>query len=72
MAELIMIYGVLSLDNIETFRKEYNNKMKVVFGVDNWIKHYETKNKCKLENFIGMPIKEVEEQLSHIDRDYEE
>jgi hypothetical protein len=45
--------SVLSLDNIEMFRKEYNDRMKVIFGVDNWIQHYENKHNCKLEDFIG-------------------
>ena len=67
-----VMYSVLGLDNIETFRKEYNDRMKVVFGVDDWIKHYEKENSCKLEDFIGKTIEETKEQLSYIDRDWEE
>jgi hypothetical protein len=66
-----VMYSVLSFDNIETFRKEYNNRMKVVFGVDDWIKHYEKEHSCKLEDFIGKTIEETKEQLSYIDRDWE-
>jgi hypothetical protein len=46
--------------------------MKVVFGVDDWIKHYEKEHSCKLEDFIGKTIEETKEQLSYIDRDWEE
>jgi hypothetical protein len=67
-----VMYSVLSFDNIETFRKEYNDRMKVVFGVDDWIKHYEKEHSCKLEDFIGKTIEETKEQLSYIDRDWEE
>jgi hypothetical protein len=67
-----VMYSVLSLDNIETFRKEYNDRMKVVFGVDDWIKHYEKKHSCKLEDFVGKTIEETKEKLSYIDRDCEE
>ena len=66
------MYSVLSLNNIEKFRKEYNDIMKVVFGVDDWINHYEKKHGCKLEDFIGKTIEETKEQLSYIDRDWEE
>jgi hypothetical protein len=64
--------SVLSLDNIELFRKEYNDRMKVIFGVDNWIQHYENKHKCKLEDFIGKTYEETKYILSYIDRDWEE
>ena len=67
-----VMYSVLSLDNIETFRKEYNDRMKVVFGVDDWIKHYEKKHSCRLEDFVGKTIEETKEKLSYIDRDCEE
>ena len=66
-----VMYSVLSFDNIETFRKEYNDRMKVVFGVDDWIKHYEKEHSCKLEDFIGKTIEETKEQLSYFDRDWE-
>lgn len=64
--------SVLSLDNIDMFRKEYNDRMKVIFGVDNWIQHYEKENKCKLEDFIGKTCEETKDILSYIDRDCEE
>ena len=66
-----VMYSVLSLDNIETFRKDYNDRMKVVFGVDDWIKHYEKEHNCMLEDFIGKTLEETKEKLSYIDRDWE-
>lgn len=68
----ITMYSVLSLDNIETFRKEYNDRMRVLFGVDDWIKYYEEEHSCKLEDFIGKTIEEIKSQISYIDRDWEE
>ena len=35
--------------------------MRNIFGVDNWIKHYENTNNCKLENFIGKSYKEIDD-----------
>ena len=63
--------SVLSLDNIEMFRKEFNDRMKVIFGVDNWIQHYENEHECKLEDFIGKTCEETKDILSYIDRDWE-
>ena len=63
--------SVLSLDNIDMFRKEYNDRMKVIFGVDNWIQHYENEHKCKLEDFIGKTCVETKDILSYIDRDWD-
>lgn len=60
---------LLSLDNIEIFRKVYNEKMKILFGVDDWIRHYEEENKCQLEDFIGKTCGDTKDILSYINRD---
>ena len=67
--EFIQSGNVLNEDNIERFRKEFNNKMKLVFGVNNWINYYENEHSCKLEDFIGKSMQEIYGMYSHIDRD---
>ena len=66
------MFNVLSLDNIKIFRKEYNDKMKIVFGVDNWIECFEKQHQCKLEDFIGKTFEEIKDIISYIDRDFED
>jgi|GEM_PF-5735141 len=69
---------LLNLDNIDIFRKEYNERMKILYGVNNWIREYEEKNKCQLEDFIGktcgdikdiLSCGDIKDILSYIDRD---
>lgn len=60
---------LLNLDNIDIFRKEYNERMKILYGVNNWIREYEEKNKCQLEDFIGKTCGDIKDILSYIDRD---
>ena len=43
--------------------------MKILYGVDNWIREYEEKNKCQLEDFIGKTCGDIKDILSYIDRD---
>lgn len=43
--------------------------MKILFGVDDWIRHYEEENKCQLEDFIGKTCGDTKDILSYINRD---
>lgn len=43
--------------------------MKILFGVDDWIRDYEEENKCQLEDFIGKTCGDTKDILSYINRD---
>lgn len=60
--------SILTLENLEEFKTEFNSKMKLLFGVDDWIKH----SKYNLTEFLGKDIEEVEKVISYVDRDWEE
>jgi len=60
--------NILTSDNLDEFKKAFNSKMKLLFGVDDWIKH----SGYYLNDFIGKEIEEVEKVISYIDRDWEE
>lgn len=60
--------SILTLENLEEFEMEFNCKMKLLFGVDDWIKH----SKYNLSDFLGKDIEEVEKVISYIDRDWVE
>ena len=62
---------ILTMDNIDNLRNSLNDKMKVLFGVNDWIGHYEKSSGLKLECFIGKTIREAEQAISYVDRDYE-
>jgi len=64
----VVMGSILTLDNLEEFKNRFNCKMKLLFGVNDWIKH----SKYNLTDFIGKDIEEVEKVISHIDRDWEE
>lgn len=61
--------SVLTLENIEAFRNQLNAKMKILYGVENWISLWESSTKDELLNYIGKPFSEIENAIVSIDRD---
>jgi hypothetical protein len=62
-----VMFNILSDDNIEQFKTELNVKMKLFFGVDDWIGYA----KFNLADYYGMNISDVEKIILRVDRDYE-
>ena len=60
-----VMVGILSYENVDEFKNKLNAKMKLVFGVDDWIDY----GKFDLIKYYGQEINEVEKIISYIDRD---
>ena len=60
-----VMVSILTSENVDEFKNKLNTKMKLVFGVDDWIDY----GKFDLTKYYGQEINEVEKIISYIDRD---